>query len=121
MYLPGIWEPLTPWSGISNNLTVAELLTKYPIFYGILGLLPYNLSLSWTYGTNAANALPPFLFHCYHSISLLRLFCHQNFGNKVFIYLFFSVAFILYDSPNSSVFVFIAYCSENKYHSEEQA
>jgi hypothetical protein len=33
-YLPGIWEPLTAWSGISENLTVVELLIKFPILFG---------------------------------------------------------------------------------------
>ena len=39
--LLGIWEPLDPRIGILENLTVAELLTKFSVFYGNLRFIAF--------------------------------------------------------------------------------
>jgi len=106
IYLPGIWEPLTAWSGISENLTVVELLIKFPLFYGTVRLLPFFcVSLSWTVQMQFT---PYHLLPFHHSItSFLSLeFWNQNFH-------FFFCRMCTSSSPNSSLFVFITYWYED--------
>jgi hypothetical protein len=62
IYLPGIWEPLTAWSGISENLTVAELLIKLPVFCGTIRFIACQL-VPFLDRTNADHVVPPFAFY----------------------------------------------------------
>ena len=106
IYLPGIWEPLTAWRGISEDLTVAELLIKFPVFYGTVRFIAFFcVSLSWA----AQMQLKPYHPLCstltlHHSI---KSFLSLEFWNHFFGRICTS------QSPNSPLFVFVTYCCED--------